>query len=99
MADHVFSHKHRVENLAVCTRNVCPTKSGVIMDRRDQVLIGLFAPVLAFSIFSRSLMSTNGPFFNDLPIDYFVFFLLFLCSTMTESLALCVRRVLKPLAS
>jgi len=71
------------------------------MERRDQVLIGLRAPVLAFifSIFSRSLASTNGPFFNDLDIDYFVFFLLFRRSTMTESLGLCLRRVLNPLAN
>src|SRR5271167_2179803 len=74
--------------LPLCTRNVCPTKSGVIMDRRDQVLIGLFAPLFIFSIFSRSFTSTNGPFFNDLPINYFAFFLLFLRSTITESLPL-----------
>src|SRR5271166_4096266 len=85
--------------LPLCTRKVCPTKSGVIMDRRDQVLIGLFAPLFIFSIFSRSFTSTNGPFFNDLPITYFAFFLLFLRSTITESLPLCLRRVLNPLAS
>jgi hypothetical protein len=69
------------------------------MDRRDQVLIGLLAPAapLIFSIFSISFTSTNGPFFNDLDIDYFVFFLLFRRSTMTESLGLCLRRVLNPL--
>jgi len=83
------------------TRKVCPTKSGVIMERRDQVLIGLRAPVVPviFSTFSRSLASTNGPFFNDLDIDYFVFFLLCRRSTMTESLGLCLRRVLNPLAN
>src|ERR1700722_976168 len=85
--------------LPLCTRKVCPTKSGVIIDRRDQVLIGLLAPVAAliFSTFSRSLASTNGPFFSDLDINYFVFFLLFRRSTITESLGLCLRRVLKPL--
>ena len=71
------------------------------MDRRDQVLIGFLAPValVIFSIFSRSFASTNGPFFSDLDIDYFVFFLLFRRSTITESLGLCFRRVLNPLAS
>ena len=28
--------------LPLCTANVSPTKSGVIIDRRDQVLIGVF---------------------------------------------------------
>src|ERR1700737_836087 len=81
--------------LPLCTRKVWPTKSGVIIDRRDQVLTGLFAalPPLIFSTFSRSLTSTNGPFFNDLDINYFVFFVLFRCSMITESLGLCLRRV------
>src|SRR5215471_11391006 len=80
--------------LPLCTRNVCPTKSGVIIERRDQVLIGfLEAPELIFSIFWRSFISTKGPFFSDLPIGYFVFFLCFRCSTMKASLGLCLRRV------
>src|SRR5215469_1674834 len=89
-----------LKTLPLCTRKVCPTKSGVIIDRRDQVLIGLLAlPPLIFSIFSRSLKSTNGPFFSDLPIHYFIFFLLLRRSTMNASLGLCLRRVLNPLAS
>jgi hypothetical protein len=42
VADHVFRHEHRVENLAVVDGERQPTKSGVIIERRDQVLIGVF---------------------------------------------------------
>src|SRR5436190_22753892 len=53
----------------LCTKNVWPTKSGVTIDRRDQILIGFFAPELfILSIFSRRCDSTKGPFFNDLAI-------------------------------
>src|SRR4029077_5083965 len=53
-----------------CTKNVWPTKSGVTIERRDQVLIGFFAPELfILSIFSRRYDSTKGPFFNDLAIN------------------------------
>jgi len=49
---------------------VWPTKSGVTIERRDQVLIGFFAPELfILSIFSRRCDSTKGPFFNDLAIN------------------------------
>src|SRR5437588_4225829 len=51
------------------TRNVWPTKSGVTIERRAQVLIGFFPPELfILSIFSRRCDSTKGPFFNDLAI-------------------------------
>src|SRR5204862_814701 len=54
----------------LCTKNVWPTKSGVTIERRDHVLIGLFAPELfILSIFSRRCDSTKGPFFNDLAIN------------------------------
>src|SRR4030095_13261122 len=54
----------------LCTKNVWPTKSGVTIDRRAHVLIGLFAPELfILSIFSRRCDSTKGPFFNDLAIN------------------------------
>ena len=53
----------------LCTKNVWPTKSGVTIERRDQVLIGFFAPdAFILSIFSRRYDSTKGPFFNDLAI-------------------------------
>jgi hypothetical protein len=49
---------------------VWPTKSGVTIERRDQVFIGFFAPELfILSIFSRRYDSTKGPFFNDLAIN------------------------------
>src|SRR4026209_1582728 len=54
----------------LCTKNVWPTKSGVTIERRDQVLIGFFTPELfILSIFSRRCDSTKGPFFNDLAIN------------------------------
>src|SRR5215471_9710030 len=55
--------------LPLCTLKVRPTKSGVIIERRDQVLIGVldFAS-FAFWIFSIRCPSTKGPFLIDLPI-------------------------------
>src|SRR5882762_3858097 len=54
----------------LCTLKVSPTKSGVIMDRRDQVLIGVLDLVsFAFWILSRRWKSTNGPFLIERPID------------------------------
>lgn len=86
--------------LPLWTWKVCPTKSGVMVDFRDHVLIGFFIPLLfKLSIFSRSFHSTNGPFFNDLPIgDSYLFLIFFLC-TINRSEGLCLRLVLKPLAS
>src|SRR5436309_13969303 len=55
----------------LCTKNVWPTKSGVTIERRDQVLIGFLTPELfILSIFFRRCNSTKGPFFNDLAIIY-----------------------------
>src|SRR5207245_47718 len=46
-----------------------PTKSGVIIERRDQVLIGVLDLVsFALMIFSIRWPSTNGPFLIDRPI-------------------------------
>src|SRR4029077_11086443 len=54
----------------LCTLNVSPTKSGVIIERRDQVLIGdLDFVSFAFRILSRRWKSTNGPFLIERPID------------------------------
>ena len=41
--------------LPLCTLNVWPIKSGVMVDRRDQVWMGFLLPplLIAFSIFSR----------------------------------------------
>src|SRR5438067_4063371 len=50
---------------------VRPTKSGVIVDRRDQVLIGFLSLVArAASTFARRWPSTNGPFLIERAIAY-----------------------------
>src|SRR5215203_3010557 len=55
--------------LPLCTAIVCPTSSGITVDRRDQVLMTFFSvPRFITSIFSSSEVSTNGPFFSDLLI-------------------------------
>src|SRR6266404_2281467 len=55
--------------LPLCTLKVRPTKSGVIIERRDQVLMGVLDLVsLAFWIFSCKWPSTNGPFLMERPI-------------------------------
>src|SRR4029450_7429920 len=55
----------------LCTKNVWPTKSGVTIERRDQVLIGFLTPdAFILPIFPRSHRSTKGPFFNDLAINF-----------------------------
>src|SRR6476660_4892216 len=52
------------------TAIVCPTISGMTVDRRDQVLMTFLSPPrFMTSIFSRSGTSTNGPFFSDLLIS------------------------------
>jgi len=62
--------KTELKVFPLCTRNVWPTKSGVTIERRDQVLIGFLTPdVFILSIFSRRCDSTKGPFFNDLAIN------------------------------
>ena len=51
----------------LCTASVCPTISGITVERRDQVLRTFFSPPrFMISTFSSSGTSTNGPFFNDL---------------------------------
>src|SRR5271165_5233131 len=58
-----------LKTLPLCTLKVRPTKSGVIIERRDQVLIGaLDLASLAFWIFSSRWPSINGPFLMDLPM-------------------------------
>src|SRR2546429_4205176 len=52
---------------SLCTENVCPTNSGVIVQARAQVLMGFFSPVeLSFWTFSSSFALTKGPFLVDL---------------------------------
>ena len=53
----------------LCTAIVCPTISGITVERRDQVLMTFLSPPrFMTSIFSSSGTSTNGPFFSDLDI-------------------------------
>src|SRR3954453_16282713 len=59
--------KTEVKIFPLWTMKVWPTKSGVTIERRDQVLIGFFTPAeFILSIFSKRCGSTNGPFFSDL---------------------------------
>ena len=49
-----------------------PTKSGVIIDRRDQVRITCFEPdCVALSTLRCKLGSTKGPFLSDRAIYFF----------------------------
>src|SRR6266542_5395667 len=50
----------------LCTAIVCPTMSGMIVERRDQVLITFFSRLSfkAATFFDRWL-STNGPFLTE----------------------------------
>jgi hypothetical protein len=51
----------------LCTAMVNPTISGVMVERRDQVLITVRAPPLeAAFTFLRKCSSTKGPFLTDL---------------------------------
>src|SRR3990170_33761 len=52
--------------LPLCTAIVSPTKSGVMVERRDQVLISFFDPsTRALSTFFTRWASTNGPFLTE----------------------------------
>src|ERR1044071_6972017 len=52
-----------------CTAIVCPSMSGMIVERRDQVLMTVFLPdSLSASTFLSRWSSTNGPFFKLLGI-------------------------------
>src|SRR4029079_13980893 len=62
--------KTELKILPLWTRTVWPTNSGVIIERRDQVLIGFFeGAAFILSIFSNRWPSTNGPFFRERPIS------------------------------
>ena len=68
----MFSVTYTGMNLRpLCTASVCPTISGITVDRRDHVLMTfLSAPRFITSIFSRRCVSTNGPFFSERPIYF-----------------------------
>src|ERR1700744_110344 len=90
-----------LKTLPLCTVNVRPTNSGVMVERRDQVLIGVFWLVLfAFWIFSSRCSSTNGPFLIERPINYLVLIGSPLRRTTMKRLEdLYFARVLPPLAT
>src|SRR5438874_3141278 len=53
----------RMNLLPLCTSNVCPTNSGMIVHARAQVLMGCLARFsFSFETFLKSFSSTNGPF-------------------------------------
>src|SRR4051794_16365144 len=68
-----------------CTAMVCPSMSGMIVERRDQVLITLLLPLsFCASTFLSRWSSTNGPFFK-------------LRGTVTSPLRASPHRLLAPL--
>src|SRR5437764_13454160 len=58
--------------LPLWTANVRPTKSGVMVERRDQVLIagGRLAPARISSTFFSRCRSMNGPFLTERAIVF-----------------------------
>ena len=62
--------------LPLCTAIVCPTISGIMVDRRDQVFTTFFSNRrLSSSIFFTKWSSTKGPFFSDLAKASSLYFL------------------------
>src|SRR3569833_1655613 len=60
--------------LPLCTAIVRPMKSGMMVERRDQVLIGFLSlDACAASTFLIRWASQNGPFFNKRVICYPLF--------------------------
>jgi hypothetical protein len=52
----------------LCTARVCPTKSGLMVDRRDQVLMTFFCrEAFSASIYSMRCVSMNGPLLIERP--------------------------------
>ena len=67
-----------------------PMKSGRIVERRDQVLIGFLSFVAtAFSTFASRWWSTNGPFLSERVMALFPYFL------RRETMKVCVRLLLR----
>src|SRR6516162_7518641 len=69
----MFSVMYTGMNLRpLCTAIVCPTISGWMVERRDQVRSTFFSLRLFMSsILLRRCVSANGPFFVERPINYF----------------------------
>src|SRR3972149_8569146 len=58
----------------LCTAMVRPTRSGRMVERRDQVLIGRLSPLpRTFSTLPTRWWSTNGPFLTERPMSYPLF--------------------------
>src|SRR5262245_46602116 len=67
-----------------CTAIVCPSMSGMIVERRDQVLMTVFLPdSLSASTFLSRWSSTNGPFFKLLGICHSLLLLALLAGPAT----------------
>ena len=61
-----------MKSFPLCTWKVRPTISGVIIERRDQVLMTCFEPDWTERVTLRwRLGSTKGPFFRDRVMAYF----------------------------
>ena len=57
------------------TAKVKPTMSGIMVERRDQVLMGCFLSELAIAlVLTKTWESTKAPFLRDLDIAYALFF-------------------------
>src|SRR5262245_6276591 len=79
----------------LCTAMVCPTNSGRIVERRDQVRTTFFSlAAVITATFASRCVSVNGPFFTLLPmLASYLFLLLRLTIHLSVRLLL---RVLKP---
>src|SRR5579885_1656253 len=81
--------------LPLCTATVCPTNSGRIVERRDQVRTTFFSlAALSTASLASRCVSVNGPFLTDRPNRHLYLFLLFRV-TIHLSVRLLLR-VLKP---
>src|SRR5919199_6512361 len=82
--------------LPLWTAKVRPTKSGVMVERRDQVLIagGRLAPPRISSTFFSKCRSMNGPFLTERAIALSIFDLRFLIFDLSAR-----KRLLLPIAN
>src|SRR5438270_7637071 len=83
--------------LPLWTAKVRPTKSGVMVERRDQVLIagGREAPCRISSTFFSRCRSMNGPFFTERAITLQIFDLRFLICPFDSGAAQALKSQIK----